>query len=34
VALGIERAIGRLPADSPALTELPFLLAEVGEPDA
>lgn len=32
VALGIERAIGRLPKGSPALTELPFLLAEVGEP--
>jgi HEAT repeat protein len=32
VALGIERALGRLPAGSPALTELPFLLAEVGEP--
>src|SRR3954454_18512796 len=32
VALGIERAIARLPKGSPALTELPFLLAEVGEP--
>jgi HEAT repeat protein len=32
VALGIERALGRLPKGSPALTELPFLLAEVGEP--
>jgi HEAT repeat protein len=32
VALGIERAIERLPKGSPALTELPFLLAEVGEP--
>lgn len=32
VALGIERAVGRLPKGSPALTELPFLLAEVGEP--
>lgn len=32
VALGIERAIERLPAKSPALTELPYLLAEVGEP--
>lgn len=32
VALGIERAIERLPATSPALSELPFLLAEVGEP--
>ena len=32
VALGIERATERLPKGSPALTELPFLLAEVGEP--
>src|SRR5205085_4386337 len=32
VALGIERALGRLSKGSPALTELPFLLAEVGEP--
>lgn len=32
VALGIERALERLPKGSPALTELPFLLAEVGEP--
>ncbi len=32
VALGIERALGRLPSDSPALTELPYLLAEVAEP--
>jgi HEAT repeat protein len=32
VALGIERALARLPKGSPALTELPFLLAEVGEP--
>lgn len=32
VALGIERALGRLPKGSAALTELPFLLAEVGEP--
>ncbi len=32
VALGIERALGRLPKGSPALTELPYLLAEVGEP--
>lgn len=32
VALGIERALGRLEKGSPALTELPFLLAEVGEP--
>lgn len=32
VALGIERALGRLPKGNAALTELPFLLAEVGEP--
>lgn len=32
VALGIERALERLPKGSPALTELPFLLAEVAEP--
>jgi hypothetical protein len=32
VALGIERALTRLPAGSPALSELPYLLAEVGEP--
>jgi HEAT repeat protein len=32
VALGVERAVSRLPSGSPALTELPFLLAEVGEP--
>jgi HEAT repeat protein len=32
VALGIERALERLPAGSPALSELPYLLAEVGEP--
>ncbi len=32
VALGIERALERLPKGNPALTELPFLLAEVGEP--
>ncbi len=32
VALGIERALDRLPKGSPALTELPYLLAEVGEP--
>lgn len=32
VALGIERALGRLPRGNPALSELPFLLAEVGEP--
>jgi HEAT repeat protein len=32
VAMGIERALERLPKGNPALTELPFLLAEVGEP--
>src|SRR5690606_22953557 len=32
VALGIERALARLPKGNPALGELPFLLAEVGEP--
>lgn len=32
VALGIERALARLPKGNPALTELPFLIAEVGEP--
>jgi HEAT repeat protein len=32
VALGVERALTRLPAGSPALLELPFILAEVGEP--
>ncbi len=32
VALGIERALTRLPKGNPALSELPFLLAEVGEP--
>ncbi|MBX3185400.1 MAG: hypothetical protein KF819_00230 [Labilithrix sp.] len=32
VALGVERAVKRLPKGSPALSELPFLLAEVGEP--
>lgn len=31
VALGVERALRRLPTDSPALVELPFLLVEVGE---
>ena len=29
VALGLERAIERLPAGSPALAELPYLLVEV-----
>ncbi len=32
VALGIERALVRLPVGSAALTELPYLLAEVAEP--
>jgi HEAT repeat protein len=32
VALGIERALDRLPVGSPALLELPYLLAEIGEP--
>ncbi len=32
VALGVERALERLPAGNPALSELPYLLAEVGEP--
>jgi hypothetical protein len=32
VALGIERAIERLPADSPAIAELPYLLVEIPEP--
>jgi hypothetical protein len=32
VALGVERALERLPAGSPALAELPYLLAEVPEP--
>ena len=32
VALGVERALVRLPNGSPALTELPYLLAEVAEP--
>ena len=32
VALGVERALGRLPIGSPALLELPYLLAEIGEP--
>jgi HEAT repeat protein len=34
VALGIERALGRLSEGSPALSELPYLLAEVPEPGA
>ena len=32
VALGVERALERLPGTSPALAELPYLLAEVPEP--
>ena len=32
VAKGIERALKRLPVGSPALPELPYLLAEVPEP--
>jgi HEAT repeat protein len=32
VALGVERALQRLPSGSPALAELPYLLAEVPEP--
>lgn len=32
VALGVERALDRLPAGSPALAELPYLLVEVPEP--
>jgi hypothetical protein len=32
VALGIERALVRLPEDSPALAELPYLLVEIPEP--
>ena len=32
VALGVERALDRLPVGSPALLELPYLLAEIGEP--
>lgn len=32
VALGIERALSRLPVGSPALPELPYILAEVPEP--
>jgi HEAT repeat protein len=34
VALGVERALARLPASSPALLELPYILAEVPEPGA
>lgn len=32
VALGVERALARLPEGSPALAELPYLLAQVPEP--
>jgi HEAT repeat protein len=32
VALGVERALAHLPEGSPALAELPYLLAEVPEP--
>jgi HEAT repeat protein len=32
VALGVERALARLPRGNPALAELPYLLAEVPEP--
>ncbi len=32
VALGVERALTRLPAGSPALSELPYVLVEVPEP--
>jgi HEAT repeat protein len=34
VASGIERALKRLPVGSPALPELPYLLAEIPEPGA
>ncbi len=34
VAMGIERALQRLPDGSPALSELPYLLAELPEPGA
>lgn len=34
VALGVERALARLPPEHPALCELPYLLAEVPEPGA
>lgn len=32
VALGVERALERLPEGSPALAELPYLLAQIPEP--
>lgn len=34
VALGVERALERLPEGNPALSELPYLLAELPEPGA
>lgn len=34
VALGVERALDRLPVGSPALSELPYLIAEIPEPGA
>jgi hypothetical protein len=34
VALGVERALDRLPVGSHALSELPYLLAEIPEPGA
>jgi HEAT repeat protein len=32
VALGVERALERLPSGSPALAELPYILVQVAEP--
>ena len=32
MALGVERALERLPAGSPALAELPYILAQIPEP--
>jgi HEAT repeat protein len=34
VALGVERALERLPEGNPAITELPYILAAVPEPGA
>ena len=34
VALGVERALSRLATGSPALSELPYMLAEIPEPGA
>ena len=34
VALGVERALERLPADAPALIELPYLMAEFADAGA